>query len=59
MVSRSRMYYRQTSEESAIAIRALISYNAQEQEERPLVNVPTLIINGFYDPLIKDKIIIV
>lgn len=50
-----RMYYRQTSEESAIAIRALISYNAQEQEERPLVNVPTLIINGFYDPLIKDK----
>ncbi|QDW85312.1 alpha/beta hydrolase [Staphylococcus pasteuri] len=51
-----RMYSRPSAEESAIAIRALISSNAEEQEATQLVNVPTLIINGFYDPLIKDKI---
>lgn len=50
-----KLYSRPTPEDSAIAIRALLN-NIDIKEEHDKVTVPTLVINGEYDPLIFDKL---
>ncbi|MBO1199577.1 alpha/beta hydrolase [Staphylococcus simiae] len=50
-----RLYSMQTEDDSAAAVRALIQYQADTTTINQHTCVPTLIINGKYDPLIKDK----
>ncbi len=52
---RQRLYSKQCSEDSAIASRALLDTVNGNREFSRSVKVPTLIINGRYDPIIGDK----
>lgn len=52
---RQRLYSKQNSEDSAIASRALLDTFNANREFTHYVKVPTLIINGRYDPIIDNK----
>lgn len=52
---RQRLYSKPCSEDSAIASRALLDTVNTNREFTRSVRVPTLIINGRYDPIIDDK----
>lgn len=52
---RQRLYSKQNSEDSAIASRALLDTFNANREFTNYVKVPTLIINGRYDPIIDNK----
>ena len=50
-----RLYSKQSPEDSAVASRALLETVNANKEFTHNVEVPTLIINGRYDPIIRDK----
>lgn len=50
-----RLYSMQTEDDSAAAVRSLIQYQEDTTAIHQQTYVPTLIINGRCDPLIKDK----
>ena len=54
MVSKPKLYNRPTPEESAIAVRALLNIKDLTRVHHN-VSIPTLIVNGKYDPLIQNK----
>ena len=54
-IQRQRLYSKQNSEDSAIASRALLDTAYANKGYMHYVKVPTLIINGRYDPIINDK----
>ena len=54
-IQRQRLYSKQNSEDSAIANRALLDTAYANKGYTHYVKVPTLIINGRYDPIINDK----
>lgn len=50
-----RLYSKASSEDSAAASRALLTTSRRFNQFTSNVDVPTLIINGVYDPIIEDK----
>ena len=54
MVSKQRIYSIKSEDDSAVAIRSLILHKDEPMYLKRTC-VPTLLINGEHDPLIKDK----
>lgn len=52
---RQRLYSKQSPEDSAVASRALLETVNANKKFTHNIEVPTLIINGRYDPIIRDK----
>ncbi|MCI2765368.1 alpha/beta fold hydrolase [Staphylococcus lugdunensis] len=48
------LYHKATSEDNATASRALYSISNSQAEQPTTIHVPTLVIDGKYDPLISD-----
>lgn len=52
---RQRLYSKQDDEDSAVASRALLDTENQSNTVTHEINVPTMIVEGRYDPIIINK----
>lgn len=52
---RQRLYSKQDDEDSAVALRALLDIKNQSNTITYDINVPTMIVDGRYDPIIINK----
>ena len=55
MYKRQRLYSKQDDEDSAVALRALLDIKNQSNTITYDINVPTMIVDGRYDPIIINK----